>query len=254
MANSDGSGMRNNLLLIAVVMLAFVSGSLWSKVKMLEKGTTTTTTAQGTTQQPDAAGQVAGATNPGQPQPGAELKIVKPDASKDHWRGEKDARLVMVEFSDYQCPFCSTFKPTAERILDENKGKVALVYRNFPLSFHEKAQKSAEAAECVADIGGNDAYWKMHDKIFAAMPAMELSQLPDLASQVGLSKEKVKECIDSGKFANKVKDDLAAGSTAGVAATPTTVVYDMKTGKTKTIEGALPYESVKTTIDEMLKG
>ena len=181
------------------------------------------------------------------------MDIVKPDANKDHWQGPKDAKVVMVEYTDYECPFCNQFHPTPKRILGEYKN-VAHVVRNFPLSFHPKAQDAAEAVECAADQRGNTAYFKFADAVFEAMPSLELSGLGDLAAKNGLNKAKLQQCLDSNKYEQKVKDQLAEGTKAGVRATPTTVLYNVATGKTRVIEGALPYESVKQTLDEFLKG
>lgn len=241
-------GNKNNILLIALILLAFVAGSLWNRVQTLEKGGTAGTNNP----------QVAGA-EAGQPtQPPTEVKIRKPDPKTDHWKGDKNARFVMVENSDLECPFCKSWHPTAQRLLDENKGQVAWVFRNFPLSFHQNAQKEAEAAECVADLGGNDKYWKFVDTIFERTTSngtgFALDKLGPLAKEVGVDQNKFQDCLDSDKFAKKVQDDLNKGSAEGVAATPTTVIYDMKTGNTKVIEGALPYESAKATLDELMKG
>lgn len=240
---------KNNVLLIALIVLAFVAGSLWNRVNTLEKGGaagTGSNNAQVAGAQDTGAGQQA-------PQAPTELKIAKP-SDKDHWKGNKKARYVLVEYSDYECPFCHSFKPTVDQVLKEYGDKVAFIYRDFPLSFHPKAQKSAEAAECAADQGGDTAYYKMHDAIFGAMPDMALTQLPDLAKGIGLDQAKFKNCLDNGDFEQEVKDDQAEGTKAAVAATPTTVIYDMQTGKQKVIEGALPYESVKASLDELIKG
>src|SRR3989338_131503 len=145
-----------------------------------------------------------------------------------------------------------------QQVMKEYGDKVKWVYRHFPLSFHANAQKEAEASECAGKIGGNDAFWNYVDAILERTTSngtgFALDKLVPLAKELGLKETEFKSCLDSNKFEKKVKDQLNEGSSAGVAATPTTVIYDMKTGKQKVIEGALPYESVKTQLEELMKG
>lgn len=228
----------NNVLVIVLIILAFFAGYFYFKAQNLEKG-----------------GAAAGTTQPAQQQAAAptNLKIKKP-STNEPWRGDKDARIVMVEYSDLECPFCKRIHPDLQKIYNDNGGKVAWVYRHFPLSFHPKAQKSAEATECVYDELSNDGFWKMSDAIIEKMPAMELTELPTIAGTVGANEASVKQCIDSGKTADRVKSDQEEGTKIGVQATPTTVFYDMKTGKSQTVEGAVPYDQIKQVLDTMLKG
>lgn len=228
----------NNVLVIVLIILAFFAGYFYFKAQNLEKGGAQTAGAQQAAQQPAAA---------------ADLKIKKP-STDEPWRGDKDARIVMVEYSDLECPFCKRIHPDLQKIYNDNGGKVAWVYRHYPLSFHPKAQKSAEATECVYDELGNEGFWKMSDAIIDKMPTIELTELPALAASVGANEASVKQCIDSGKTAERVKSDQTEGTTIGVQATPTTVFYDMKTGKSKTVEGAVPYDQIKQVLDTMLKG
>lgn len=228
---------NNNLLIVVLIVVSFFAGYLFFKVKSLEQNKAATTQTQQQPQQP--------------PQRPTELKINKP-STDEHWRGEKDVRYVWVEYSDLECPFCKRIHPDMIKVLNEYKDKVAWVYRQFPLQFHPKAQKSAEATECANDLGGNDAFWKMADLIFEKMPEMELTTLPSLASQIGLNQSTFQQCLDGGKFEKKVKDQQAEGTKAGVQATPTGVIYDMKTGKTLLVEGALPYDSLKQSLDSFM--
>ena len=225
------------LLFVLVILLSGFSLFLFQKIRKLEQS---------------GIQQAAGGQEQPRPQ---ELKIKKPDKS-EHWRGDKNARYVWVEYSDYECPFCKKNHPDLIKLLDTNKDKLAWVYRHYPLSFHANAQKEAEATECAAEQGGNDAFWKYSDLIFERTTAngtgFALSALAPLASEIGLDQVKFQECLDSGKYEKKVKDQFEEGSKAGVQATPTGVIYDTKTGKTSLVEGALPYEDLKKELDDFI--
>lgn len=175
----------------------------------------------------------------------------------DRVRGSRNARILLIEYSDLECPFCKRFHPTAQQAVDEYKGQVAWVYRHFPLDqIHSKADKEAEATECANELGGEDAFWRMTDKIFEVTPSnngLDLSTLPNLASQIGLDQSKFKNCLDSGKYTQYVEDDYQSGIKAGVRGTPGNFLLDTKTGKKLEVPGAVPFDSLKSSIDSLLK-
>ena len=182
---------------------------------------------------------------------------VEPLKDEDHIRGDKNARILLVEYSDLECPFCKRFHPTAKQVVDEYKGQVAWVYRHFPLDqIHSKADKEAEAVECANELGGEDGFWKLTDKIFEVTPAnngLNLDDLPKLAGEVGLNQSAFKTCLDSGKYAAHVEEDYQGGIKAGITGTPGNILLDTKTGKTKLIPGAVPFDQFKVAIDDLLK-
>jgi len=182
---------------------------------------------------------------------------VDPLKAEDHVRDDRNSRLLLIEYSDLECPFCKRFHPTAQQVVDEYKGTVAWVYRHFPLDqIHSKADKEAEAVECAKDQGGEDAFWKMTDKIFEVTPSnngLNLDDLPKLAGEIGLNANTLKSCLDSGKYTAHVEEDYQGGVKAGVTGTPGNILLDTKTGKTKLMPGAFPFDQFKTAIDEMLK-
>ncbi len=188
-----------------------------------------------------------------QPQAGP----VEPLKAEDHVRGDRKARILLFEYSDLECPFCKRFHPTAKQVVDEYKGTVAWVYRHFPLDqIHSKADKEAEAVECAKDQGGEDAFWKMTDKIFEVTPSnngLNLDDLPKLAGEVGLNSTVLKTCLDSGKYAAHVEADYQGGIKAGITGTPGNILLDTKTNKTKLIPGAVPFDQFKVAIDDLLK-
>ncbi|MFZ5390793.1 MAG: DsbA family protein, partial [Patescibacteria group bacterium] len=168
----------------------------------------------------------------------------------DYIRGNKDAKVVMIEYSDLECPYCQRFHDSMKKIEADYPGQIAWIFRHFPLSFHANAQKEAEGAECVGQLGGAEKYWQFIDKIFERTTAngtgFALDKLPALAKEVGVNETKFKSCLDSGQMAQKVQADLQEGSAYGVAGTPTTFVNGQP------LEGALPYEQIKAVIDNIL--
>lgn len=249
---------KSNLLIPVLVILllvsAFLIGSLWTKVSYLEKGATVKgagTGDQPTTQAPPAGGQP---TNPLTPVKADSLNIPKITDS-DHIRGNKNASLTWIEYSDLECPFCKKIHPDLQKMLDEYKGKVRWVYRHFPLDqIHSKADKEAEATECAAELGGSDAFWEMADKIFEVTPSnngLNLDDLPKLAGQVGLNENKFKSCLDSGKYAKHVEEDYQGGIKASVGGTPGNFLLDNK-GNAWIIPGAVPYSTIKQIIDQAI--
>ncbi len=170
----------------------------------------------------------------------------------DHIRGNKDAKVTFIEYSDFECPFCKRFEPTMQQMEEEYGDKVAIVYRHYPLSFHANAQKEAEATECANDLGGNDAFWKYHDAILERTTSggtgFALDDLVPLAKELGLDESKFQDCLDTGKFAQHVKDDMAGGAAAGVTGTPGSILIDAA-GNSQLLSGAVPFATIKTALD-----
>lgn len=233
----------NIILVGALVIAGFVVGSLWTKVQYLEKSGT----ALGAKQ--------AAAGNNAPPAPQAAVK--KPDVTdKDYYRGGKNAKVVLVEYSDYECPFCKSFHPTMQQVMKEYGDKIKWVYRHFPLSFHANAQKEAEAAECAGKLGGNEAFWNYTDALFEQTTSngtgFALDKLVPLATEQGLNESEFKQCLDSGEMAQKVKDQMTKGGDEGVTGTPGTIIIDAK-GNTQLVPGALPFDQVKPMIEKAFK-
>jgi protein-disulfide isomerase len=138
-----------------------------------------------------------------------------------------------------------------QQVMDEYGDRVAWVYRHFPLiSIHPNAQKAAEASECVAELGGNKAFWEYTDILFGGSVLDEAS-LTSAAGQIGVNQSGFSDCLSSGKYAQKVNDGLVSGQKAGVTGTPGTIILT-KDGRTQLIPGALPFVQVKTVIDGLL--
>lgn len=178
-----------------------------------------------------------------------ELLALKPD---DHVLGNPNADVLVIEYSDAQCPFCQRFHETMLKIMNAygKNGQLAWVYRHFPLEqIHPYAQKGGEALECAAEQGGNTAFWKLEDKFFAAdTQSIAESELPKLAAAIGLDQDKMATCLTSGKYKDRVQRDFTEGVTIGVKGTPYSVIWNRKTGKQMAINGAYPYDNIKTVV------
>jgi protein-disulfide isomerase len=177
-------------------------------------------------------------------------------SSKDHIIGSPDAKVVIIEYSDTECPFCKIFHSTVSQVMDEYKGQsVAWVYRHFPIEeLHTRAPKEAEATECAAEQGGNNAFWSYLNKIFATTSSndtLDPQELPRIAESIGLNVSAFNQCLESNKYADKIKKDVEAAYNAGAQGTPYTVVVSGK--KKSIIVGAQDYNTVKSVIDPLLK-
>lgn len=240
----DKSKSTNKILVIALIIASFFLGSLTNKISYLEKGKTNLDTK---TVLPQAAPDDSTA----QPKAGK----IKPITDADHIRGNKNAKLTLVEYSDLECPFCKRFHPTMQELLKTYGDKIRWVYRHYPLSFHANAQKESEATECVAELGGNDAFWSYVDKMFEKTTSngtgFALDQLGPLAAEVGVNQAEFQTCLDSGKYEKLVKDQIEDGTAGGVSGTPATFVIDSK-GNSQIVVGAQPIEAFKTEIDKAL--
>ena len=159
-------------------------------------------------------------------------------------RGPANAPVTIVEFSDFQCPYCGREVPVIERVMKEYDGKVRLVFRHYPLDFHPFAQKAAEAAACAQEQG---KFWELHDKMFGNQTKLAVEDLKGYAKSVGLDSSKFDKCLDSGEKKAMVEEDQKAGSAAGVNGTPAFFINGLF------INGAQPYEQIKQTVDRELK-
>lgn len=184
---------------------------------------------------------------------------VDPVTSSDHIVGNPNAKVIIVEYSDTECPWCKTFHPTMQRIMSEygKDGKVAWVYRQFPIAgLHPKAHKEAEATECAAKLGGNTKFWEYLNKIFEITPSnngLDADELPKVAQEIGLDITAFNACLSNGEMRAVVDAWLASGAKAGAEeGTPHSIILVNKKPKSS-INGAQPYEAVKAQIEELLK-
>ncbi len=155
-------------------------------------------------------------------------------------KGEASAPVTIVEFSDFQCPFCSKVEDTVKKVMDTYKGKIRFVYREFPLPFHGDAQKASEAALCAGDQG---KYWEMHERLFANQQALGLPQLKEHSKALGIEAGKFDKCLDGGDKAKVVEASKKVGEALGVTGTPAFFING------RSLSGAQPFENFKEIID-----
>ena len=169
--------------------------------------------------------------------------------------GRADAPVTIVEFSDYQCPFCQRFFATTLPTLKQDyidTGKLRYVFRDFPLEMHAQARKAAEAAHCAGEQG---KYWEMHDALFQHQSALAPAQLAEHARAVGVDGATFDACLSSGRHAARVDRGLADGAAAGVQGTPGFVIGTTTSGDVvegMPIRGAQPLERFRQIIDQLL--
>ncbi|HVR27911.1 MAG TPA: thioredoxin domain-containing protein [Thermoanaerobaculia bacterium] len=159
-------------------------------------------------------------------------------------KGPETAPVTIVEFSDFECPYCKRVLPTLEQIEEKYGEQVRVVYRHYPLSNHPNAQKAAEASLCANDQG---KFWEMHDLLFAEQQKLQVADLKEKAGRLELDATSFAECLDSGSHAETVHGDLRAGIAAGVDGTPAFFVNG------RFISGAVPFETLAEVIDDEIR-
>lgn len=158
-------------------------------------------------------------------------------------KGPANAPVTIVEWSDFQCPFCSRVVPTMKEVEKKYGDKVRIAFRQYPLPMHPQAQKAAEASLCANDQG---KFWEMHDAMFEKQGELAVDQLKQRATELALNADQFNQCLDSGKYAAQVKADMDAGSAAGVSGTPAIFVNG------RALPGAVPFDQIAVVIDDEL--
>jgi protein-disulfide isomerase len=174
---------------------------------------------------------------------------------RDHIKGSPNAQVVIVEYSDLECPFCKVFHKTMNTVINENK-EISWVYRHFPIeSLHKKALNEAVATECAWEAGGNEAFWKYIDKVFEITTSndrLEETELPKIAELIDLDVKTFNDCLLTSSHKDKINQDLESGKKAGVRGTPKSFI--LKNGKViDTIDGAQSINIVRGKVKEALE-
>ncbi|MFT5280771.1 MAG: protein-disulfide isomerase [Flavobacteriaceae bacterium] len=181
---------------------------------------------------------------------------VNPITENDHVRGSRDAEVIIVEYSDFECPFCQRFHKTMIEVMDkyEDSGKVAWVYRHFPIDSNHpvKARYESLVSECVAEQGGNDAFWGFADRFYELSPSNNRTDtdvlIPQIVGELGLSMEKVTECVESGKYTAVIEAGIKNAAETGGRGTPWSIVIG-KNGNTLPLSGAQSFSTIEQIIN-----
>ena len=180
------------------------------------------------------------AERPSRPDPRRRYTVATQDAPV---RGDPDAKLAIVAFSDFECPFCSRVNPTLLQILDEYEGKVRLVFKHLPLRIHPRAPAAHAAAEAAHRQG---KFWEMHDKIFADQRRMSPERYREYARELGLDLERFDRDVESTEVTDRIDAEVAEASRLGVGGTPSFFING------RFLSGAVPADSFRALIDEEL--
>jgi len=188
----------------------------------------------------------------------AAKNVRRVSVGQDHIYGNPDAEISLIEYSDFECPYCKRFHPTAKSLVEKYDGKVNWVYRHFPLSFHDPgATKQAVASECAGELGGNDVFWKYTDGIYertrSGGKGFPESKLIPLAEELGLDGAAFKDCLVSGRHLARVQEDFAEGSRAGITGTPGNILLNNVTGDVRAQSGAVPLPAITAAVEQLLQ-
>jgi protein-disulfide isomerase len=195
---------------------------------------------------------------PSQPAPTEEKQQIEvaPITDRDHIIGDKNAEIVVIEYSDFECPFCKVFHSTMQSIVADYEGKVAWVYRHYPIvQLHSKAPKESEASECAWELGGNEAFWKFINRLLettSSNNSLDPAELPKIAEFTGVNVTSFNTCLSSGRYTSYIDESVAAAVKAGALGTPYSVIIS-KSGQQAIINGAEPIEMVKAKIDSLIQ-
>lgn len=182
----------------------------------------------------------------------SEALIVRAD---DSVLGRTDAPVLLIEYSDFECPFCKRFHPTAARAVEEYGGDVAWVYRHLPLPMHETADEAAAIGYCIQGQSGSGAFWRYADRIFEEQGSVSPSEeyYLTLAEQVGLSRADGLACLERGSpaYAAVEAHTYEASAVFGIEGTPGSIIVNTETGAIARVPGAVPYEQLQSLIDSV---
>ena len=190
------------------------------------------------------------------PEPTDSTDEVRPVTAEDHIKGNPDAPIKIVEYSDFECPFCKRFHDTMNEVMDKygESGEVAWVFRQFPLEqLHPvKAKAAAVASECANELGGNDAFWQFTDTYFERTLTNNRTDtetlIPQIVSEIGLEEAAFQTCFESGKYDDHIQADIQNAVETGGRGTPWSVVIGPN-GETLPLNGAQPFEAIQQIVE-----
>ena len=230
----------------AILSIGFVGFILLGSCMLTNKCSGIKLGGDDTTAKPIAVNNPSPTPDAAAPAPTGTVPSVTKD---DHVKGDASAPVTMIEYSDFQCPYCGAFEPTVAQVLKQYGNKIRFVYRHFPLSFHPNAEPAALASECASEQG---KFWQFHDALFANQDKESDSYYTQLATDNKLNMKQFADCVSSKKYEAKITAEAAAGGAAGINGTPGTFLIG-KDGTATPITGAVPVETLTAAIDKLLK-
>jgi protein-disulfide isomerase len=184
-------------------------------------------------------------------------RVRPPDPERDSILGKADAVVSLIEYSDFECPYCKRFHPVVKAFVEKHGDSVNWVYRHFPLPFHNPgAQQQAEAAECAKQLGGNEKFWLYTDALYERTQSggsgFPKEKLEPLAKELGLDPDAFRTCLESGTQRAKVLADYEEGQSAGITGTPGNILRNNKTGAVALVSGAASLERLEQALNRLL--
>jgi len=236
------------IIILIVLVAGFLGGSLWTQNQMLKSGNTIKQ-ADTLNDNEESADVMA-------------LDNIPEFNDKDHFQGAKDADVVMISYSDFQCSYCQRWHPTLNALVEKYADKITFVYRHFSLGF-PYSDKLIQASECVAKDAGEEAFWKFTNDIYDKLSDQSIytlengnsvisdSSILSIATSSGASANQVQACLEKQETASIVTEMMTGAQSAGIGGTPATVIISKKAGR-EFIPGALPIEEVEATLEKHL--
>ncbi|MDA1024758.1 MAG: DsbA family protein [bacterium] len=167
-------------------------------------------------------------------------------------RGDSNAEMIIVEYGDFECPFCKRFSTELKTYFSEYTKDVQHVYRHFPLDSHPLAYEKAHASECVAEIGGEGAFWTYHDMLFARADengqGISMQDAEDYAVEIGISRQTFADCQRSNRHEGRIESDTSAAIIAGITGTPSSIILGPD-GSATLIPGVITFEDLAEITD-----
>ncbi|MFH1712332.1 MAG: thioredoxin domain-containing protein [Patescibacteria group bacterium] len=175
---------------------------------------------------------------------------------RDHSRGAEEPELYWIVYTDFECPYCKQLHPEMEQIIAEYGDRVQWIFRHFPVTqLHLGSFEKAMASECVAELGGEDAFWRFASLVFQRTEdngqGLDVSQLPELAAAIGVNSTEFQSCLASGRFEERVTDDIMLGATSGVSGTPASFLIDAN-NKAQGLSGNITADRAREILDNLL--
>ncbi|HPA25201.1 MAG TPA: DsbA family protein [bacterium] len=226
---------KTNFFIGLVLGVAIISTIGFVGLGITKKDSTKNTATNSENSGQQVAGEQAEAK-----EPVVDLKIT----DSDHVWGDKNAPVKIFEFSDFQCPYCAKHHETLKKIVEDYDGQVAWVFKQFPIQSHPLGMPGALASECANEQG---KFWEMSDMIFSNQSTLTAESFASFAKDLGLDTEKFNTCVKDAKYTERITADYNLGIDSGVQGTPSNFINN------KLVPGALPYENIKSVIDDLLK-